>query len=195
MARKHCGRPKGSKNAVDVVVVERSHCPKCGSSRRSEYWGRMVQKCPGLRADGTPCPPTRLLIYFRHRCGNGEYDISIKGGCVFFVDLSGDGGATWGEWCEITTPADGESYPVRIEIVGPYVETFSTADFRIRFRFTGDEDADTPEWTDPGEDAASAYCGAAMIDWLSIVVDYGEFGYRDQRLAQGGFAQVGLFQE
>jgi hypothetical protein len=37
-----------------VVVVERSHCPKCGSSRRSEYWGRMVQKCPGLRADGTP---------------------------------------------------------------------------------------------------------------------------------------------
>jgi len=22
---------------------------------RSEYWGRVVQKCPGLRADGTPC--------------------------------------------------------------------------------------------------------------------------------------------
>ena len=31
-----------------------SHCPKCGSARPSEYWGRMVQKCPGLRADGTP---------------------------------------------------------------------------------------------------------------------------------------------
>jgi len=44
----------GGKNAVDVVVVERSHCPKCGSPRRSEYRGRVVQKCPGLRADGTP---------------------------------------------------------------------------------------------------------------------------------------------
>jgi hypothetical protein len=53
MARKRLGRPKGSKNAVDVVVVERSHCPKCGSARRSEYWGRLEQKCPGLRADGT----------------------------------------------------------------------------------------------------------------------------------------------
>ena len=50
MAKHGPGRPKGSKNAVDVVVVERSHCPKCGSSRRSEYWDRMVQKCPGLRA-------------------------------------------------------------------------------------------------------------------------------------------------
>ena len=59
MTAKRVGRPKGSKNAVDVVVVERSHCPKCGSSRRTEYWGRMVQKCPGLRADGTPCG-TRL---------------------------------------------------------------------------------------------------------------------------------------
>ena len=28
-------------------------CPKCGSSRRSEYWGRMVQRCAGLRADAT----------------------------------------------------------------------------------------------------------------------------------------------
>jgi len=54
MAKRSAGRSKGSKNAVDVVVVERSHCPKCGSSRRSEYWGRMVQKCPGLRADGMP---------------------------------------------------------------------------------------------------------------------------------------------
>jgi len=63
MAGKHPGRPKGSKNAVDVVVVERSHCPKCGSTRRSEYWGRLVQKCPGLRADDTPyaaiIPPRR----------------------------------------------------------------------------------------------------------------------------------------
>ena len=50
MKVKSPGRPKESKNATDVVVVERSHCPKCGSSRRSEYWGRLVQKCPGIRA-------------------------------------------------------------------------------------------------------------------------------------------------
>jgi len=35
-------------------VVERSHCPKCGSARRSKYWGKLVQKCPALRADGAP---------------------------------------------------------------------------------------------------------------------------------------------
>ena len=63
MARKRLGRPKGSKNAVDVVVVERSHCPKCGSARRSEYWGRLAQKCPGLRADGTP-----YTAIIRRRC-------------------------------------------------------------------------------------------------------------------------------
>jgi hypothetical protein len=32
----------------------RSHYPNCDPSRRREYWGRMVQKCPGLRTDGTP---------------------------------------------------------------------------------------------------------------------------------------------
>ena len=35
-----------------------------GSSRRSEYWGRLVQKCPGLRADGTPY----TAIIRRRRC-------------------------------------------------------------------------------------------------------------------------------
>ena len=34
-----------------------------GSSRRNEYWGRMVQKCPGLRADGTP-----YAAIIRRRC-------------------------------------------------------------------------------------------------------------------------------
>jgi len=52
MAKRSAGRPKGSKNAVDVAM-ERSHGPKCGSAHRSEYCGRLVQKCPGLRADGT----------------------------------------------------------------------------------------------------------------------------------------------
>jgi len=38
MAKRSAGRPKGSKKAVDVVVVERSHCPKYGSSRVA-HWG------------------------------------------------------------------------------------------------------------------------------------------------------------
>ena len=63
MAKRSAGRSKGRKNAVDVVVVVRSHCPKCGSSRRSEYWGKMVQRCPGLRADGTP-----YTAIIRRRC-------------------------------------------------------------------------------------------------------------------------------
>jgi hypothetical protein len=63
MRRKRLGRPKGSKNAVDVVVVERSHCPKCGSACRSEYWGKLVQRCAGLRADGTP-----YTAIIRRRC-------------------------------------------------------------------------------------------------------------------------------
>jgi hypothetical protein len=79
MTGKHPERPKGSKNAVDVVVVERSHCLKCGSSRRSEYWGKMVQRCPGLRADGTPytapaffCPPSPRRLAERPSKCQGE---------------------------------------------------------------------------------------------------------------------------
>ena len=63
MTAKRLGRPKGSKNATDVVVAERSHCPKCGSACRSEYWGRIVQKCPGLRADSTS-----YTAIIRRRC-------------------------------------------------------------------------------------------------------------------------------
>jgi len=65
MRKRGPGRPKGSKNATDVVVVERSHCPKCGSARRSEYWGKVVNRCTGLRADGTP-----YAAIIRRRCGS-----------------------------------------------------------------------------------------------------------------------------
>ncbi|MGB3087843.1 MAG: hypothetical protein WBC53_09000 [Phycisphaerae bacterium] len=63
MRKRGPGRPKGSKNATDVVVVERSHCPKCGSGRRSEYWGKVVNRYAGLRADGTP-----YTAIIRRRC-------------------------------------------------------------------------------------------------------------------------------
>jgi hypothetical protein len=61
MPKHGLGRPKWSKNAVAVVVVERSHCPTCGSSCRSEYWGRMVQKCPGIRLTTRPTRPSFAL--------------------------------------------------------------------------------------------------------------------------------------
>jgi len=59
------GEARTVAEAMCVLVVERSGCPKCGSSRRSEHWGRMVQKCSGLRADGTPYA---AIIRRRHRC-------------------------------------------------------------------------------------------------------------------------------
>jgi len=65
MTKRGPGRPKTSNNATDVVVVERSHCPKCGSSHRSEYWGKVVNKCTGLRADGTPYTQ---IVHRRCRC-------------------------------------------------------------------------------------------------------------------------------
>jgi len=43
----------------------RSFYPNCDRSGRSEHWGRMVQKCPGLRADG---PPYTGIIRRRCRC-------------------------------------------------------------------------------------------------------------------------------
>ena len=80
MRKRRPGRPKGSKNATDVVVVERSHCPKCGSSRRSEYWGKVVNRCAGLRADATlrssgasslrSTSGTPYAAIIRRRCGS-----------------------------------------------------------------------------------------------------------------------------
>jgi len=43
----------------------RSYYPNCDRSRRSGHWGHMVQKCPGLPADGTPYSS---IIRRRCRC-------------------------------------------------------------------------------------------------------------------------------
>ena len=38
------GRPKGSTNAdADVITVEPSRCRRCGSTRRSDYYGKTEQ--------------------------------------------------------------------------------------------------------------------------------------------------------
>jgi len=46
-----------------VLDVKQSYYPKCGSGRRSEYWGKVVNRCAGLRADGTP-----YTAIIRRRC-------------------------------------------------------------------------------------------------------------------------------
>jgi len=43
------GRPKGSTNAeADVITVEPSRCRRCGSTRRSEYYGKAEQAFHGV---------------------------------------------------------------------------------------------------------------------------------------------------
>ena len=49
------GRPAGRKSDMAPPVVEvqpASRCPKCGSPDRSEYWGKHIQSCAGVLADG-----------------------------------------------------------------------------------------------------------------------------------------------
>ena len=42
------GRPKGSTGGnVDVITVEPSRCPRCGSTRRSDYYGKTEQAFRG----------------------------------------------------------------------------------------------------------------------------------------------------
>jgi len=50
--RRGRGRPKGSKNAVDVVLVVRGRCLACGSLARSRYWGYDVKTCAGTDSQG-----------------------------------------------------------------------------------------------------------------------------------------------
>jgi hypothetical protein len=54
--RKHpVGRPAGAATVQEPPVVDRqppSKCPTCGGVRRSNYWGRHVQKFGGVQPDG-----------------------------------------------------------------------------------------------------------------------------------------------
>jgi hypothetical protein len=48
-----------------VEVQPPSRCPKCGSADRSDYWGRQVQECAGVLADGRAY---RRIVRRRCRC-------------------------------------------------------------------------------------------------------------------------------
>ena len=50
--RRGRGRPRGSQAAVDVVIVERPACLRCGSTLRSPYWARELIACPGTDHKG-----------------------------------------------------------------------------------------------------------------------------------------------
>ena len=42
------GRPKGSKGGtIETITVEPSRCPLCGSTRRSDYYGKTEQAFRG----------------------------------------------------------------------------------------------------------------------------------------------------
>ena len=46
--RKRPGRPKGSGNPpAAVITVEPSRCPRCGSTRRGDYYGKTEQAFQG----------------------------------------------------------------------------------------------------------------------------------------------------
>lgn len=47
MSEKTKGRPKGSPNVSAVVDVQLSQCPRCESTRRSEYLDRQLQEYSG----------------------------------------------------------------------------------------------------------------------------------------------------
>lgn len=47
MSEKNKGRPKGSPNVAAVVDVQLSQCPRCESTRRSEYLDRHLQEYSG----------------------------------------------------------------------------------------------------------------------------------------------------
>ena len=50
-------------NLSQTDLLQVVNCPKCGSARRSEYWGKIVQRCAGLRADKAP-----YASIIRRRC-------------------------------------------------------------------------------------------------------------------------------
>ena len=63
--RRGPGRPKGSKQTVpDFVNVEPSRCKRCGSTRRSDYYGKTEQ---AFRGEHNGRPFTHI-VRRRTRC-------------------------------------------------------------------------------------------------------------------------------
>lgn len=57
-------RPLHSRGVYNSKCRKANACEtQCHTAWRSEYWGRLVQKCPGLHADGTP-----YAAIIRRRC-------------------------------------------------------------------------------------------------------------------------------
>jgi hypothetical protein len=59
------GRPAGSHNEQPITtVIQRSRCRKCGSTDRTDYWGKRIQNYAGIH-DGREF---RQIIRQRCRC-------------------------------------------------------------------------------------------------------------------------------
>ena len=113
-------------------------------------------------ADDSPCPVTRLALYFQYR-GSQTGDADIIENCPFLVQFQG---ATLGNY----TALAGEDGWVSVKIdnidLVPDVETW------LVFACDFDTKTDTPAWTDPGNDQTSTYANMAWIRNISLMAEF-----------------------
>jgi len=123
-------------------------------------------------ADETACAPTRLLIYWRHKCAATAGEGVTKDTCNYEVQISGDGGANWTTLGAYTSSKNDDWKPEKIALDAENYADFWTADFILRFHATDDKNDDTGIWDDPGAGETSSYDQTATIDWLSILFEF-----------------------
>jgi len=159
----------------DTTVGAASRIGKAGAGDRrgwpyhpNDYWFRvdafltfdLAIDLSGLadarHADGTACAPTRLLIYWRHKC----------------AATVGDGGANWTTLGAYTSSKNDDWKPEKIALDAENYAEFWTADFILRFHATDDKNDDTGIWDDPGAGETSSYDQTTTIDWLSVMVEF-----------------------
>jgi hypothetical protein len=122
-------------------------------------------------ADESACDPTRVLIYWRHKCA-AQGNPTIKDACNYEVHISGDGGANWTNLGAYTSPKDGTWHREKIELGAANYHALWTANFKLRFSLLDSKNADTTIWVDPGAGNSSTYDQTSTIDWLSVMVEF-----------------------
>jgi len=71
-------RTPGSKNIKEVVPVEPSRCPDCGSTDRTGYVNTDAQEHPGTTADGEPYTHIVRRRTICKNCGRHRIDRSYE---------------------------------------------------------------------------------------------------------------------
>jgi hypothetical protein len=175
----------------DTTVGAAGRVGKAGSGDRrgwpyhpNDYWFRvdafltfdLAIDLSGLadvkHADETACAPTRLLIYWRHKCAAAAGQGVTKDTCNYEVQISGDGGANWTTLGAYTSSRNDDWKPEKIELAAESYAEYWTADFILRFQALDDKNDDTAIWDDPGTGEVSDYDQTTTIDWLSVMVEF-----------------------